>query len=143
VIANFGAASSQYRYDKTFDITFHISAPTQVNVSAMIDRNNGGWATGTPFSMTFGPVGGPAIFSFGATPGAPIDYTGTFPATLLNLLPGDYRVTAINHADWSGGRHGEVIASDDMIFDLTVVPAPEGVLALAGGLLALARRRRS
>lgn len=140
-----GTSAAAFNYDKAFDVTFQIAAPTTVLLSAALERNNGGWHApdrSTPFSLVFGPVGGPAIVSLVFDGNAPTEWSAAFPLTEVTLQPGEYRVTGLNHNDWSASLHGASLESDDMRFDLVVIPAPGAAAVLGLGLLSALRRRR-
>jgi hypothetical protein len=133
--------SAHFDYDKIFDVTVHLDSAQLVQLSAAVLRNNvGGFASGTPCSMQFGPVGGSPIFSLSYAGQAP-NFDGEFPQTTVQLDAGDYRLLAQDHNVWDGGLHGSNIVTDDLRFDLLVVPSP-GVVVVAGVIGVLTTRRR-
>jgi hypothetical protein len=133
--------SAHFDYDKVFDITLHLASAQMVQLSAAVLRNNvGGFASGTPCSMEFGPVGGTPIFSLSYAGQAP-NFDGEFPQTTVQLGAGDYRLLAQDHNVWDGGLHGSNIVSDDLRFDF-VVPSPGAVGAAGIVGFTMTRRRR-
>lgn len=134
------SSGATIEYRQTFHLSFTLASPATVSLSAQLGRNNGGWATPSPFSLSFGRDGDAPIFAFAYGSGSGENYSEFLPPAQLDLEPGTYTVLADNYNFWGAGRSGQF--SDFMLFDLQVIPGPSGYLALGLGMLAAASRRR-
>lgn len=132
-------AGAEFEYRQTFHLSFSLSAPTAVILYAQVGRNNGGWSSGTPFSLSFGREGDAPIINF-AYSGAAENYSEFLPPTPMVLDPGTYTVLADDYNFWGAGRSGQF--SDFIEFDLQVVPSPMSAAPIGIGMLAVASRRR-
>ncbi len=130
---------AEIEYTQTFHFSFRLDAPATATLFSQISRNNGGWPTRTPFSLSFGRDGDAPIIAF-AYGGSGENYFDFIPPTVLELAAGTYSVSADNYNFWGAGRGGTF--SDRIAFDLQIVPSPSTAALLGAAAMCGGRGRR-
>lgn len=134
------SGTAEFSYQQTFSVAFHLDVPAEVLLSASLSRQTlSGDPPFTPMFLEFGRKDGSPIISW-AYEGDEANFQRTFAQTQFLLQPGNYTLQVFSNNFFKGTS--SVSYTEQMRFDLQVVPAPAATALLPLAVLGMGRRRR-